>query len=197
MQVERVFIVHGWGSNPERNWFPRIKNELERAGFEVHVPRMPSPYLPDRKGWVKTLATAVGTPDQNTHFIGHSLGCTTILLYLQSTKTKVGNVIFVAPWIDLKRKSLLARILFRTWRTTRILFSEVRNNINHITTILADKDPYIPVSIERVCKKHFGHHVIVIKGDHHFAQMEKLNVPKVLMNEIKNLQQHMERRKIA
>jgi predicted alpha/beta hydrolase family esterase len=195
--VERVFIVHGWGSNPTLNWFPRIKAELERMGFEVHAPRMPWPYWPDRKGWVKRLADAVGTPNERTHFIGHSLGCTTILLYLQSTKQKVGSVIFVAPWIDNRKKSWMQRMLLGTWKTTRILFANVKRNVQDFSTILSDDDPYVPISIAQLCRKHFGDQLVIEHGKRHFDSMEKKNVPASLVRAMHVLQQKMMHRKMG
>ena len=31
-------MVHGWDGNPNNHWFPWLKKELEKRGFEVHVP---------------------------------------------------------------------------------------------------------------------------------------------------------------
>jgi uncharacterized protein len=41
--MKRVFIVHGWNDSPDGSWFPWLKNELVRKGFEVHVLEMPRP----------------------------------------------------------------------------------------------------------------------------------------------------------
>jgi predicted alpha/beta hydrolase family esterase len=193
--VERVFIVHGWGSNPNRNWFPRIKEELQQVGFDVHVPRMPWPYWPDRKGWVKRLSEEVGAPDENTHFIGHSLGCTTILLYLQSIKTKVGSVIFVAPWIENQKQSWTQRMLLGTWKQVRILFSTAKRNVEGFSTILSDNDTYIPVSIEGLCRRHFGSDVVIAHGSNHFDRMEKVDVPESIRNAVRGLRLKMENRR--
>ena len=38
---KRVFIIHGWEGYPEECWFPWLKTEIEKTGFEVVVPNMP------------------------------------------------------------------------------------------------------------------------------------------------------------
>jgi len=30
--MKRVFIIHGWGGNPEEGWLPWLKKELEAKG---------------------------------------------------------------------------------------------------------------------------------------------------------------------
>src|SRR4030042_1201767 len=40
-QFPRVFIIHGWGGNPEEAWMPWLKKQLEISGIEVHVLAMP------------------------------------------------------------------------------------------------------------------------------------------------------------
>ena len=48
---KRVFIVHGWDFNPKMNWYPWLKKELERKGFDVMVPEMPNTSEPEINAW--------------------------------------------------------------------------------------------------------------------------------------------------
>jgi len=96
--TKRVFIVHGWDGYPEEGWFPWLKNELEAKDFEVSVPQLPEAKTPRIYNWVPALSKAVGTPDEQTYFVGHSIGCQTIARYLESLPegVKVGGAVFVA-----------------------------------------------------------------------------------------------------
>src|SRR3990167_5523753 len=98
--MKRVFIIHGWGSNPKDDWFPWIKKELESKGFKVEIPVMPNTDEPKVNEWVGFLKKIVKNPDKDTYFIGHSIGCQTILRYLENLdkKIKIGGCIFVAGW---------------------------------------------------------------------------------------------------
>ncbi|KKQ37224.1 MAG: hypothetical protein US53_C0024G0012, partial [Candidatus Woesebacteria bacterium GW2011_GWA1_37_7] len=51
---------------------------------------------PKIKEWVPFLQENMSNPDEETHFVGHSIGCQTILRYLEtlSEKTKVGMEFF-------------------------------------------------------------------------------------------------------
>ncbi len=59
---------------------------------------MPSPSAPKIEEWVNKLKELVPNPDNETVFIGHSIGCQTILRYLEqlNLKTKVRKVVLVA-----------------------------------------------------------------------------------------------------
>src|SRR3989338_4266359 len=98
--MKRVFIIHGWGGFPEEGWFPWLKRELEAKGFEVHVPQLPDAGKPRIFNWVPKLAEVVGTPDENTYLVGHSMGCQTIVRYLEKLpeNVKIGGAVFVAGY---------------------------------------------------------------------------------------------------
>lgn len=93
---KRVFIVHCWDGKPNTRWYPWLKKELEKKGFEAYVPAMPNTQHPRMNAWVNHLKKVVGTPDKNCYFVGHSVGCIAILRYLETTNTKVGGVVMVA-----------------------------------------------------------------------------------------------------
>ena len=98
MDNKRAIIAHGWDGYPEEGWFPWLKSELEARGFEVLVPQLPEANSPSIYNWVPALAEAVGTPDENTYFVGHSMGCQTIARYLETLPegAKVGGAVFGA-----------------------------------------------------------------------------------------------------
>ena len=95
---KRVFIAHGWDGYPEEGWFPWLKKELEAKGFEVYVPQLPETGSPRIHNWVPKLAEVVGEIDENTYFVGYSMGCQTIARYLETLPegVKVGGAVFVA-----------------------------------------------------------------------------------------------------
>lgn len=95
----RVFIVHGYTAAPDRHWFPWLKSRMEEShGACVNIPAMPAPNTPCPMAWHNHLQSQIGTADENTYLIGHSLGCATVLRYLaglQNGRT-IGGCILVA-----------------------------------------------------------------------------------------------------
>lgn len=53
--MKTVVIVHGYTGNPEINWFPWLKEQLESQGVRVLVPAMPEPDEPQLDVWLETL----------------------------------------------------------------------------------------------------------------------------------------------
>lgn len=43
MIMANVIIIHGAYGNPEENWFPWLKKELEKLDCRVFVPKFPTP----------------------------------------------------------------------------------------------------------------------------------------------------------
>jgi len=132
--TKRVFIIHGWDGYPEENWFPWLRAELEKRGFEVHVPQLPDAGNPRIQNWVPAVAKVVGKPDRDTYFVGHSMGCQTIARYLESLpdKTKVGGAVFVAGFF--KRLTNLeadeeVRETAKSWLETPIDLGKIKQHL--------------------------------------------------------------------
>lgn len=96
--MARVIIVHGFKGKPNTNWKPWLKAQLEDRGITVSVPAMPNTDNPIAEEWVAELSNVVAEPNEDTFLVGHSLGCITILRYLESLPegSKVGGCVFVA-----------------------------------------------------------------------------------------------------
>lgn len=97
--MKRAIIVHGFKGKPDTNWKPWLKQQLETSGFTVEVPEMPNTDSPLVDEWVNRLSETVGSfGSDEVYLIGHSLGCITILKYLEtlSREQRVKACVFVA-----------------------------------------------------------------------------------------------------
>src|SRR3990167_4022079 len=95
--MKKVYIVHGWEGYPEEGWFPWLRDKLIQQGFEVVVPAMPNAGSPTLEKWLPYLVDLVKNPDTETYFVGHSLGCITILRFLESLpeNSRIAGVVLV------------------------------------------------------------------------------------------------------
>lgn len=137
--MKRAIIVHGWGGTPQEGWFPWLKKDLEKKGFSISVPQLPDTEHPHIKTWVPALAVAVGTPDQETYLVGHSMGCQTIIRYLETLKEgkKIGGAVFVAGFIRPLTGLTTAeeKEIDREWTLTPINFDGVRSRLGRSKVI--------------------------------------------------------------
>jgi len=169
---KRVFIVHGWGATPESEWLPWLAKNLRERGFAVEVPAMPDTDNPKIEAWVGHLASVVGKCDESTYFVGGSIGCQTIMRYLEKLPDdeKCGGVVFVAPWITLTGlESNEERFTSSPWVTTPIDFEKVKNNAGEIIAIFSDNDPFVPKENWKIFSEKLGTENIIEKKMGHFS----------------------------
>ena len=141
--MKRVILVHRWSGGPSDDWRPWLKKELERRGFEVLIPKMPDTEVPVIEKWVRHLAEVVETPDSETYFIGHSIGCQAILRYLETINTPVGGAILVAGWFNLENlEDEESKEIARPWIETPIDLEKVRKVLPKSVLIISEDDPY-------------------------------------------------------
>ena len=121
---------------------PWLEEELNIKGFEVIAPQMPNTEYPKIDEWVGFLREKVGEPDENTYFVGHSIGCQTILRYLESLENKkVGGAIFVAGWFHLNGLKEEEIGIAKPWLETSVDFGKILKATNKFTAIFSDNDP--------------------------------------------------------
>ena len=171
---KRVFIIHGWGGYPEEGWFPWLKKEFEESEFEVHVPQLPEADQPRIYNWVPAIAKAVGSPDENTYFVGHSMGCQAIARYLETLPqgTKVGGAIFVAGFF--KRLTGLeddpkVQATDKHWLETPIDLKKIRERLPKNIAIFSDDDPWVPLENQEEFRDLLGAKIIIEHKKRHFS----------------------------
>jgi len=139
----KVYIIHGWAATPKSDWFPYLKKELTKKNYLVKVPTMPNTNEPEIKSWVNKLNSL--DVDSKTIFIGHSVGCQTILRYLENTTKKVSKVILVAPWLTINKNNLDEGeewSVAKPWAETKIDFDKVKNKAKEFIVIYSKDDPF-------------------------------------------------------
>jgi predicted alpha/beta hydrolase family esterase len=161
--MKRVFLVHGWTGSPEKGWFPWLKKELEKRGFFVVAELMPSPAAPRMEEWVECLKKLVGTSDEETFFVGHSLGCITILRYFESLpeNEKAGGAILVAGFTD--------DIAFRelsSFFLTPIDWKKINSRCKKFVALNSDNDKEVSLKHGYTFKDKIGAKLIVEHKKH-------------------------------
>ncbi len=178
--IKRVFVIHGWGESPEAGWFPWIESELVKEGFQARVLEMPTPVWPQIDTWVSFLAAAVGKPDADTILVGHSVGCQTILRYLEKLPAgaKVGGIVLVAGWLTLKPAALEdedAKAIADPWLHRPLAWVKIIPHIRQAAIIASDDDPYVPFEDQHIFHQHLGAPITIVRGQGHLGPEDGLN----------------------
>src|SRR4030042_2830510 len=167
---KRVFLMHGGEGYPEEGGRPWLKQELEKKGFKVYVPAMPDTAKPTEEKWVSHLAKIVGKPDLNCHFVGHSLGCMTILRYLETLGEgqKVGGAILVAGFgNDLEYEAYKGEL--SSFFRTPIDWEKIKNRCKRFVAIRSDNDPWVSPKNTSLFRDKLGAEVIIEHNMKHFS----------------------------
>lgn len=188
--MKRVFIIHGWGGNSNERWLVWLKKELKSKDYEVIVPDMPDTDNPKIDTWVNHLKKVVGSSDKDTYFVGHSIGCQTIMRYLEKLpeNEKAGGAIFVAGWFNLTDETwdddIYTKEKGEKWINTPINFEKIKQHANKFVEIASDTDPYVALSNTELFLNNLGAKIIVLKEKGHISGEDGVNELPVVLEEL-------------
>ena len=136
---------------------------------------MPNPDEPDIAEWVHLIKIGVGKTDKNTFFVGHSIGCQTILRFLEqlNDEERAGGAVFVAPWLHLNTAAYdneTDMAIAKPWLETPINWKSVLKHAQRFSAIFSDNDPYVPIADSKIFKDKIGADIIIESGKGHMNE---------------------------
>ncbi|HSR89586.1 MAG TPA: alpha/beta fold hydrolase [Candidatus Udaeobacter sp.] len=153
---QKVLMIHGFESSGDNIWFPWMKSELEKNGYEVFAPTVRNPNHGSVKDWVADLLPYMEQLDENDVIIGHSLGSKAALHLLEKTGKKIGHLYLVASaigtiqnrdWDELRAKWPKSDIdsLQAFWHAP-VDYKKISKLVRSINLIRSSDDKNIPAS---------------------------------------------------
>lgn len=164
--VGNVFIVHGADGHPEENWFPWLKNQLEQKGYQVFVPKFPTPENQTLDQWMKVLDQYIEHINKDTIFVGHSLGVPFILNVLE--KHRVNAAYLVAGFTGLAGNHYDPSM--KTFAQREFKWDSIRANCDKFVVFHADNDPYIDLGKGKELADNLGVELNIVNGAGHFSE---------------------------
>ncbi|MBT3293447.1 serine hydrolase family protein [Candidatus Peregrinibacteria bacterium] len=177
---KRFFLIHGWGGHPNTGWQPWLSACLESKGHEVKMLKMPNTDSPRLTEWVQMIEEAIGEPDESCILVGHSLGCISIVRYLERLKDnqKIGGAVLVSSFYeDLGDGYEEINEFIKNeadWELVKI-------RSNNFSIIHSEDDPVVPIVFaERLAKK-LGIDVCRTLNRGHFSEEDsRKDAPEIL-----------------
>ena len=180
--MKKTYLIHGWGGSSEGGWFDWLKSELVAKGYEVEAFDMPNTEEPKIEEWVGYLEDNINSDevDEETYFVGYSIGCQTIIRFLEKLHKhkKVGGCVFVAGWFDLLDLEPEELLIAHPWVNSKIHFERVLDHCNNFLAIFSYNDPYVHLDEVKKFKENLGAKIIIKKRLEHFNTVEK--IPDIL-----------------
>ena len=189
--MKKVYLVHCWEGTCEDGWYPWLDTQLSTDSIILKRFNMPNTNQPKIEEWVSELDKQVDTLDQDTYFIGHSIGCQTILRYLETKEvTSIGGMLFVAPWLDLLPEAIVDEDSFNTaypWIHTPINFDKIKQFTNNISCIFSDNDYFVSLEQKNEFKEKLNAKTVVVKDKGHINQDDAVYELDELLNLIRKM----------
>lgn len=181
----KCFVFHGVYGNPEENWFPWLKKELEKAGHEVFVPRFPTPENQSLENWLKAFEKFKSKLDADSVLIGHSLGAVFALRLLELIKVKVKAVFLVSGFLgrlELKEVDALNASFF----SQPFNWNKIKSSAERIILFHSNNDPFVPLKKGRELAEKLEGRLIVVENAGHFnKESGYLRFPRLLKEILK------------
>ncbi len=135
-------LLHGFNGSPDKNFFPWIKEVLEKMGYDVQAPELPHADNPTEDEQVKFVIENTKI-NENTIILGHSLGAAVALKVLEKTPHQVAKLVLAGGFIEPKFKDDKNRP-YSTNFNWDYDWDAIKGKVSDITVLHDSKDPVIP-----------------------------------------------------
>ena len=162
--MNNYIIIHGSFGSKDGNWFPWLKNELEKDNKDVVVPQMPVGVGNQNfENWSKVLNKL--NINENTIIIAHSIAPIFVCKYLITNKIKVKKLVFVCGFnnylgIDSEFDAVNEPMFIEN-------FEDIKKYCNNIICYYSDNDPYVKFEVEKSFADTISNEQYVIKNGGH------------------------------
>lgn len=165
--MRNVFIFHGTGGHPKENWFPWLKQELEKKDFKVYIPQFPNPDKPMLEPWLKEMEKYKDKIDENTIFIGHSLGGMFVLRILERINKPIRAAIIISGSAGVKPIKFYEGD-YNFSNGFDFDWEKIKSNAKRFVVFHSDNDPYISLGNGKLIAEKLGIELTFIPKAGHF-----------------------------
>lgn len=175
--MKKVFIVHGFHGWPNGGWRVWLMGELEKKEIYACALSMPNTDGPICKDWIEEISRIVEVnKNDEIYLVGHSLGTTAILRYLESYATKIAGAVLVSGSIEPVENKAISNFLNKPFD-----FKKIETKANKFLVIHGDNDSRVPYEQAKTLAKELDCKLITIKNGGHLTGLEGWDsLPQVL-----------------
>lgn len=182
----KAYLIHGFESNPHKNWFDWLKKELSYLQIPLTVLEMPNPDHPVWEDWIQTLNAQIALDEkssENVILISHSLGTFTSASFLAECSYPVFAAIFVAGF----GKRIPRYPILDTYTSHKIDFKKSSSMAIRKVVFASPEDTYVPFQHSEELAFQLKAKFISVPNAGHFMDSDGYASFSLLLTEIKNL----------
>jgi uncharacterized protein len=181
-----IIIIHGSYGNPEENWFPWLKSELEKLGHTVFVPTFPTPENQSLNSWMKAFEKYKKYLNKDSLVIGHSIGATFLLSIIEQSNVSINSAFLVSGFIGSLNNPEFDKIN-KSFAEKKFDWKIIKNKCPNIFIFHSDNDPYVPLAKAKELSEHLDAKLTIVKNAGHFNKSAGYTEFELLLNEIKKI----------
>jgi predicted alpha/beta hydrolase family esterase len=185
MNKLNIFIIHGSFGTPNENWFPWLKKEISKQGVEVFIPQFPTPENQSLEKWLFSFKEYEDKLNDQTIFVGHSLGPAFILNLLQRISIKISSCYLVAPFVQLLNDPEFDTVN-ETFVTCKFDWENIKQHCKDFYVYYSDNDPYVPQEASLFVADKLNAKTTVLHNAGHINRSSGFEEFPFLLNEILN-----------
>lgn len=173
--MKRVFIVHGYGATAANHWFGWLQGQALARGAEAVALTLPDSENPDFAAWQQGLHEAIGMPQADDIFVGHSLGCISLLHYLTAmSPARIGGLVLVSGFVDkLPGFAAIGDFSMDGFiAKARVDVARVAAMTADITCVISENDHVVPAALSRGLAERLHARMVSVAQGGHFLGRE-------------------------
>lgn len=177
--MKKVFIVHGLHGWPNGGWRVWLMGDLDKKEIYACALSLPNIDNPICRDWVEEITRQVEmNKDDEIYLVGHSLGSTAILRYLESLGTKVAGAVLVSGPIKSVENKVIENFLDKPFD-----FEKIKTSAKRFVVIHGDNDSRVPFEHAEILSKELGCKLVTVQNGGHLTGSEGWKTqPQVLEN---------------
>jgi predicted alpha/beta hydrolase family esterase len=188
MKTPLFVTLHGSYGSPEGNWFPALKQRLERLGQEVIVPQFPvdnwdtalqsTELKQTLDSWMKVVPSFIDKLDnRQVVVVAHSLGPLFALHMIEKFKVKIDCLIAVSPFLELVPSLTEKRIAVvnQSFYKNNFDFVKLKELIADSYVLYSSNDPFVPKEKSLEFADKIGAAHILVRGAGHMNAAINMN----------------------
>lgn len=179
--MNNYIIIHGSFGSKDGNWFPWLKEQLEKRGKQVLVPQMPVGVGNQNfENWSNVLNQL--DINENTVIIAHSIAPIFICKYLITNKIKVKKLIFVCGFNNYLGIDSDFDVVNKPMFIDN--FEDIKHYCNDIVCYYSDNDPYVKYDVEKEFADKLTNKQYIIKNGGHINSETGYTKFEEILNEL-------------
>ncbi|MCX6795204.1 MAG: alpha/beta hydrolase [Candidatus Falkowbacteria bacterium] len=176
----KIVLIHGKNTDPTEKWYPWLKEEVIKNGFDFIAPILPRPEDPVMDEWLVEIDKT--NPEDDTILIGHSRGGVAVLRWLEKQKEiiKVRKVILVATNSGrLRDKPIANETNYGFYTEEGYDFKKIKNHCREFIVLHSQDDPWVPFSAGQFNAQGLSAKFLKFENYEHFGAKTK-KIPELL-----------------